>query len=331
MSCGLVAVLIAAAAVSGCSKNARAGRPPRAMDQARIIDKFETDPKTDLFSLVDSYYAAGDDQGRVLARNKIIDVTIILIDQHFSVFLTDLSAGRKDFSTVTDLGSIATDAAATLLSPVATKSILAAISGGLTATRVTVDKNYFYDQTLQVIIKQMEAQRRSALLPLISHTDASATAYPLSAALGDLERYYFAGTIDGALDAAVKNASVQEAEADKAISDSISNQRACGPLVEQFLAQSGESRLPLIESLEAWYGRNPGLEDRILSAALALVVERIHTTDGGDEAMESWLGRIGGSVEQAFAFLAEEATGDELVRFTCNMVDRGFSLQVQTQ
>ncbi len=267
-----VAIVVAIGlALASCS-SVRSGRPVRALDPESVIEALETDKQFRLEELVLSYYKAKDNKARREIRNLLIDVGIILIDQHFELFVREYSTDRKDFDAGMEIGSMATAAVATIVTPAVTKSILSAISGGLTAAKTVVDKTYFYDQTMQVIIKQMDAQRRSASVALLLGIPKSIENYPLSAALLDLHRYYTAGTIDGALAGIQQNAAIEAEEAKKTLLE-YERARANTQIVrtrtytEAARAWLQSNDVPIARFV-AWYG---GLEEPELGDAAAVI------------------------------------------------------------
>ncbi|MCG8624915.1 MAG: CotH kinase family protein, partial [Proteobacteria bacterium] len=94
--------------------------------------------------------------------------------------------------------------------PESTKTILSLVSGGVTSTKVAINKNYFYEQTLLALVQQMKAERRKVAIDLIKGTSQTIAQYPLAAAIHDLQRYHFAGRIEGAIAGIQKDAAIKE-------------------------------------------------------------------------------------------------------------------------
>lgn len=211
----LIVVGLALMLLLGCSRAHMAGRPDRFHSRTALIDAMEKDATNRIDKLVDSYHAANADKRAI--RDKVIERSIILIDQHYSLFVDAFSGGKKAWDSGADIASMATDAVAVLVTPPLTKSILAAASGGITAAKGSIDKNFLYDQTVLVLIRQMEAQRTAAVVALIRGSGKGIEEYSLAAALADIERYYFAGTFDGAMSAIQQNAAEDKQEADSAL------------------------------------------------------------------------------------------------------------------
>lgn len=251
--------------LSGCSGTVLNGRPARSINREALIERIEQDPRFHVEDLVLSYHdAAQTEAGRKLIRNRVIDIGVLTTDQHYSLFLDKFTSSRKGMDTFTDLGALAADAMATLMTPASTKSIFAAISGGFTASNATFNKNYFYEQTLTAIIKQMESQRRVVLRDLLDGVTRSTTAYPLAAAMSDLERYYFAGTIDGAVSTIQQAAAEREQDA----SIEILQKRAAADLqktlegvstADQWVKENGIASAR--QAVAAWYKKVQASED----------------------------------------------------------------------
>jgi hypothetical protein len=193
---GLVALLF----LGGCGVENIAGRPERSDHRKAIVKRIEDREDLRIEEMVSQYHEARTSDGEKLEiRNKIIDVGLLTMDQYYSLFVDGFSAGKKSIDTFAEIGAMATNAAGAALGSATTKSVLHIVSGGLIASQTSISKNYFYEQTIAALIKQMEAERRAVSVDIIRGTGLPISQYPLAAALADLERYYFAGTVDGAL------------------------------------------------------------------------------------------------------------------------------------
>ncbi|MFT5424361.1 MAG: hypothetical protein ACI89L_002156 [Phycisphaerales bacterium] len=162
------------------------------------LDIYSRGPKLQL--LMEQYHLVNHTDAELeRLRGQIVDLATTLINLQFQEFVADFSDQRKGFDTGADLGSIALDAAATLITNSGTQSILAAVSGGLTASKIAINKNYFYEQSLPVVIAKMHAERQQVSLDLVRGSRLSVGDYPLTAALSDIARFYNAGTFEGAI------------------------------------------------------------------------------------------------------------------------------------
>lgn len=204
---GLTALI---ALMSGCGTP---GFPRQSYNEKKQIKQLEAVfEKPDMISLYYDMTNATEAEKKAL-RNKIIAGRIALINLNYNQFIARFSVTKEtlDFSTeVTELGlNLATTAAG----GEATKTILGAVSSGVTGSKLAIDKNFFFEKTVPVLITTMNAQRKLALLPIMIGIATNTDDYPLTQALSDLDAYYFAGTFIGALQAIQADAGSKEVQA----------------------------------------------------------------------------------------------------------------------
>lgn len=202
--------------LGGCNST-RHGYPKRALDEEAQLRTFEA--AYDLTEMIAAYHQnvedGADEATRTKARNKVIDGFLVLTDLHYASFVKGFSSRRKDFDTTADVAVLGLSGAGAVLDPSSTTRILAAISGGITGTKATVEKNYFYEKTIPVLIASMNARREETLTAILEGRKVSDDAYPLARAWADLSRYYFAGTFDGALQTIQTDSGKRQAEAER--------------------------------------------------------------------------------------------------------------------
>lgn len=210
--------LAASMLLAGCGVENIAGRPERSDHRKAIVQRIEERKDLRIEEMVSTYHEPKtSDEERRNIRNKIIDVGLLTMDQYYSLFVDAFSAGKKSIDTFSEIGAMATNAAGAALGSATTKSVLHIVSGGLIASQTSINKNYFYEQTIAALIKQMEAERRAVSVDIIRGAGLPLNQYPLAAALADLERYYFAGTVDGALAGIQRDAARKDNESGREI------------------------------------------------------------------------------------------------------------------
>lgn len=214
ISCFLLGLLLML--TTGCVSSLT-GRPARSTRPQEILDQLKAKPDSNVVDMIQRYHDTTDATTQKQIRNRVIDLGMIQIDQEYAVFVEQFTTSKKTFDTVTELGSVFASSASAAMTPATTKNVLSLVSGGFTASRTSVGKNFFYEQSIKAIIQQMTAERRAVAVDLIKGTGSSTDEYPLAAALQDLERYYFAGTIDGAFAGMQKGAAQKEDQANRAI------------------------------------------------------------------------------------------------------------------
>ncbi len=133
-------------------------------------------------------------------RNKIITTRLLLIDKLYNRFVARVAAEKQGVDTFTDIAVIGVDLAVATVGGESTKEALGAISAGITGSKLSIDKNYYFEKTISVLITAMNAQRKVALYPIKDGMKKPLEGYSLAEALSDLDSYYFAGTFIGALE-----------------------------------------------------------------------------------------------------------------------------------
>jgi hypothetical protein len=96
-----------------------------------------------------------------------------------------------------------------------TANVLAAISGGIIGARAAYDREILAERTIIAIHTQMRANRTNVLARLRAGLRESIEDYPIAAALADLEDYYHAGTMPGAIIGITESAGAAAQDADE--------------------------------------------------------------------------------------------------------------------
>jgi hypothetical protein len=150
-------------------------------------------------------------------RDEIVYGRILAIDLHFAKFQQDLV--REDFmGRVASRWAVLGLTGAIATSPGASASaILGGISSGITGAWETIDQKTFIKETIPVLLAKMVALRKEALVNIMTGLKQDVEAYPLNQALIDVENYYRAGTITGALIGIAETAGAAAKKADEEI------------------------------------------------------------------------------------------------------------------
>jgi hypothetical protein len=148
-----------------------------------------------------------------LHRNERVTAQMHLISRAFDdyeqQFVQDMRTGGflADFA----VGALATGAAA--IRDIKISRGLTTAGATILAGRSAVDKQVLLDRTMATLLNQMEASRASVEAQILDRLKLSYADYPVGLAQLDLERYYQAGTLVGALTAAADSASTRKIEA----------------------------------------------------------------------------------------------------------------------
>lgn len=151
-------------------------------------------------------------------RNKFISTRMVLTNIAYIKFIKEMSAEETQLHSAADLLVVSLDVAAAAASPVNAKTIMSGLSSIIGGSRLALDKNTFHEKTMSALIASMNAQRKEVLTRILQGSASGVEAYAIEQALADLNDYYLAGTIPGALNAIQKDAGSKEVKADEKIS-----------------------------------------------------------------------------------------------------------------
>jgi hypothetical protein len=185
-------------------------------------------------------YGPDGDQARASAeqqkdiRNKLIETRMALIDAHFREF----QAGLVKENVRTEIGiallGVGVGAAGSFVAETASQ-MLSAVSGGLAGAQAAYGKAVLYDKAMASLLAQMRASRKAMAAQIFQRWTLDMGKYPLWLARTDLEAYYFAGSLPGAILATAADAKTKEAQADVIFLRAITPQSASN---EMFVRRS---------------------------------------------------------------------------------------------
>lgn len=181
--------------------------------------------------VLDDYAKATDDAKRAAIRNAFIETRAALIDQAYSGFRQTMYSQRVGMNVGVDLATLGLAAAGAATASEQAKTGLHALSGALIGSKASIDKNVFFDRTLQALLAQMEAMRGTVRLRLLAGMGEGTQRYPLMQARADIEEYYLAGSVLGAI-GGITNQALNE---QKASSDALARRLPSSAQVERKL------------------------------------------------------------------------------------------------
>ncbi|MEM9065380.1 MAG: hypothetical protein AAGB51_07805 [Planctomycetota bacterium] len=196
----------------GC-QSALNGRPKPTVDRDLAIAQLEG--RFNLSAFIGRYNHAADEATRQAERDRMLDIGLALMDLRYQEFSGQFTVTKKWTDTGTEVGAVGLSAAAAVINPSSTTSILSAISGALVATNASFNKNFFYEQAVPVMLRAMEGQRAVVAAEIFEKRREGTDAYPMATAIFDLHRYYVAGTFEGALDTITRQSAEREAQAEE--------------------------------------------------------------------------------------------------------------------
>ena len=227
-------LLVVAALLTGCGTP---GFPKQSYDPKKQIKQLEAEFEKP--NLITNFYALTNTTAEVkkTARDKIITGHVALIDLNYNQFIARFSVTKESLDFGTEVTQLGLNLATTAVGGAETKTILAAVASGVTGSKLAVDKNFFFEKTVPVLITTMNAQRKVALAPILIGMTNNTDDYSLTRALSDIDGYYFAGTFIGAL---------QSIQADSGVKDSQAATNIVQIRNTQFVAEAAQHRISAI-------------------------------------------------------------------------------------
>jgi hypothetical protein len=187
----LSALMLAGLLLSGC--NSIEGGPPRLF----TVDYEAAVARDRVTGWEAGYYAAPPNKE---VRNEIVAARMREIDSFYYAFEASLIRERQEIGFISSIVGIGLSGAVPLVSSIATKNALGVASSALQGGTKAFSDEVLFQKTVQVLATQMRAHRDAVAANIITRMKTQDIgAYPLSMALGDVDEYYAAGTIAGAL------------------------------------------------------------------------------------------------------------------------------------
>jgi hypothetical protein len=133
-------------------------------------------------------------------RDTIVQSQMIVIDTQYTQFRQNFYGEARWGGFAATIASLALTTTAAFPGVAAsTGKILSGIATAVTGTRVAFEKDILVERTATALETAMDTARNTVALRIRLGLKTEARDYPLSVALSDLEAYYNAGTLLGAL------------------------------------------------------------------------------------------------------------------------------------
>lgn len=208
-------VLLGLFVLVGCNTLKSPGFPEQSYDDEKEIEELQA--QFNITDLIKNYYKLDNSQRTKEKRDEIITTRLLLIDKFYNRFIKDFSFEKQGMDTFVDVAVIGIDLAVATVGGAATKAALGAASAGLTGSKLSFDKNFYFEKTVSVLITAMNAQRKFSLIQIKKGMKIELVDYSLAEALSDLDAYYFAGTFIGALESINEDAGAKSKDATEQI------------------------------------------------------------------------------------------------------------------
>jgi len=143
-------------------------------------------------------------------RDGRINSAFILIDLRYQEFVNESGFEHRSKAMASEFIQLSLNLAGTAVGGAGLKTLLAALSAGISGTSLAFDKNFIYESTVPALVMQMNADRSVIRSQTLKRMEQDVSDYPWEAAVHDLIDYYNAGTLQNAINSIKKNAGAIE-------------------------------------------------------------------------------------------------------------------------
>jgi hypothetical protein len=214
----LLALIITAGIISIVSTGCAARYRPKAALPNTYFDQVLKDvTQPDLLKTYNALPEKEDAQKttKVARRNQILQELIILVDRNYSNFENQYYGSDASINFAGDFVNLGLTGVSSVTGTAHLKSVLSAVATGTTGIKTSYLKNYYDQQTRGAIVQKMRSLRASQLATIqdANHMKAGPSNYSLESGLSDIDAYYNAGTIVGALQGISETAGTEQTAA----------------------------------------------------------------------------------------------------------------------
>jgi hypothetical protein len=213
----LAGALVICCALQACSTLRNGGAPDPSFDINADLEQLATEFK--IGTNIADFYGVSPDK-RIDARNRFISGRLVQIDLRYLQFIRALTSDKQQLDSATDIANLTLNLAGTLVGGVRAKINLAASAAGISGAKTTIDKDYYYEKSINALVATMNAKRKEVLVDILTGlATRSLEQYPFERALTDVNLYYLAGTLNGAIQFIHTEAAQKEQKSDAEIKD----------------------------------------------------------------------------------------------------------------
>lgn len=215
-------VLALGSALGGCTGRFPYDRPFALNQQStgalQIDSGLQTNPSSQnesiFYTLLEQYRSGSDPAG---ARNAILHKLLLMDDVYFLRYTLTLYNGRAYADATSEIINTSLTLAATAVAPAQAAKVLTGIAAGLSAAKISIDKNIFLQQATPALIAKMEAQRAEVRTDMVRLMEQPVAVYSLEDGLSDFVRYFRAGTLSAAAQSLTANAEQEHTLANQSL------------------------------------------------------------------------------------------------------------------
>ena len=218
-------------------------------------------------------------------RDSTMHNLIRLVDSQYFEFENDIYVGRSSGSVLADIIDDSANFAATITNGERAKTIINAALIAFRSGRKSASIHFFREQTGEILITNMQTSRNRVLADmLLNIRDKDAFDYSLEEGLGDVIKYFYAGTLPRALQELQRNTS---SAAQTATQNVTAAQQPIRQLVTQNERDAGKEILDTLTLIEKSV-RPPA----VVSANLTSRLQRIYFTLNNSKKFNTLIDQI---------------------------------------
>lgn len=240
-------VIFAVYLVSACSS--LSGTPHRSEDLQAELAGLKPYFAADVLSQYNQ--KTGDE--KLSYRNEVVMARLRAVDLYYYMFINELSEDHKNLNIGTDTSVMLLGAMGAVSTVSGTQAIYSSAAALVTGAKASVDKNVFYESTLQALVGQMNANRKQVQAQIYTGLSANVSDYPLLNALIDIEAYFQAGTLLGAIAKINEAAGQQKGAAEAEIANTLQGKffkTAATDILKSFITDKAANRQRLADWLK---------------------------------------------------------------------------------
>lgn len=163
-------------------------------------------------SLESQYIAATDPEQKKLLRNRLIYIAVEQVDTEFNAYRKKSRKRNDLLQFLFDFLEIGATTTISVIRGERAKSVLGEALTGFKAARISANKNFRLLET-QILFNKMVANRAKKLDLIYNKLNQDVVSYPWERARSELKEYFFAGTIDDALNSLSIDTGAEASEA----------------------------------------------------------------------------------------------------------------------
>lgn len=192
------------------------GTPDAPVDVDKVADKIEQN----LLNINDTETVEGVERKKIITkeiRDGRINSAFILIDLRYQQFVNNSGLQHRVKTMASEFTQLSLNLAGTAVGGAGLKTLLAALSAGISGTNLAFEKTFIYESTVPALIMQMNADRAVLKSQIFNRMQQGVSDYQWEAAVHDLIEYYNAGTLQNAISSIQKNAGAIEKQMEENI------------------------------------------------------------------------------------------------------------------